>query len=99
MRLFRTIISLVFVGAALATLPGRISAEPGVDPTPPQAASRSPVARKALLACVAAIEPGNHDDGDDLAGVTAQLRNPDNRIEARDWSGQDLSAKNFSGKV
>ena len=85
----------------MVLVPGRISAEPAdkvvVDPTPPQAAGRSPVDRKALFACIAVTEPGAH--GDDLSGATAQLRNSDNRIEGQDWSGQDLSGKNFSGKV
>jgi uncharacterized protein len=101
----RTIISLIFTAEAssLVLMPGRIPAEPAdnvvVDPTPPQGAGRSPLARNALFACIAVTEPGGHGDDDDLSGATAQLRNPDNRIEGRDWSGQDLSGKNFSGKV
>jgi uncharacterized protein YjbI with pentapeptide repeats/uncharacterized protein len=103
-RVFRTIVSLIFIaGASSVLVPGRISAEPAdnvaVDTTTPQGAGRLPVDRNALFACIGVTEPGAHGDGDDLSGATAQLRNSDNRIDGRDWSGQDLSGKNFSGKV
>jgi len=75
--------------AAALLLPASGAAAPATVPLPAQ--------RNALEVCIALTEPDN--PGVDRSDTDARLRQPDNRVEGRDWSGQNLAGRSFSGKV